>query len=61
MRVGGRKIIFEKVEALGHFDKKSIEHAVYHASVIDMELLQLMNKRYDDFAESDETGVCANE
>ena len=51
----------EKVEALGHFDKKSIEHAVYHASVIDMELLQLMNKRYDDFAESDETGVCANE
>jgi hypothetical protein len=48
----------EKVEALGHFDKQSIERAVYHASVIDMELIQLMNKRYNDFIESDETGVC---
>ena len=51
----------EKVETLSHFDKQSIEQAAYHASVIDMELLQLMNKRYVDFAESDETGVCVNE
>lgn len=51
----------EKVETLSHFDKQSIEQAVYHASVIDMELLQLMNRRYDDFAESDEIGECVNE
>ena len=49
----------EKVETLGHFDKQSIEQAVYHASVVDMELIQLMNKRYDDF--TDETGVSVNE
>lgn len=40
-----------KVETFSHFDKQSLERAIYHASVIDMELIQLMNKRYDDFAE----------
>ena len=44
----------DKVETLGKFDKQSISQAVYHASVIDTELIQLVNKQYGDFIDDHE-------
>lgn len=43
----------DKADKLGHFEKISISKAVYHASIIDMELIQLKNGDYESFAEDD--------
>ena len=44
----------KKVETLGHFDRQSIDKAVYHASVIDLELIQLVDRQYDELSGDDQ-------
>lgn len=44
----------DRVEKLDNsFDKRSLERVAYHASVIDLELIQLMNRQYDDLEGSE--------
>lgn len=39
----------EKTSSFNMFDKNNLKNAVVHASIIDVEMLQLLNEEYDEF------------